>query len=213
MMSRQDAESDCEPEERQRPADDQQAPEERPPEREGGARLEEGAGPQERIRTLAAERDDYLGRLQRAVADSQNLLKRLERVRQEADRNAVKSVVLSVLPLADSFARALAASDRAEGVEELREGLRLIEREFYSILAKLGVEPIDAIGEIFDPHYHHAVFQQPVEGADPNTVVGELKRGFMMGDEVIRASEVAVAAPPAQAGQIELDPGAAAGTG
>jgi len=204
MMSRQDAESDYEPEERQRPADDQQAPEQ-----EGGAHLQQEADPQERIRALAAERDDYLGRLQRAVADSQNLLRRLERIREEADRNAVKSVVLSVLPLADSFARAMAASDRAEGGEDLREGLHLIEREFYSILAKLGVEPINAIGEAFDPHYHHAVLQQPVEGADPNTVVGELKRGFMMGDEVIRASEVAVAAPPAETEQVELDRGAA----
>lgn len=148
-----------------------------------------------RLQALAAERDDYLNRLQRAVADCQNLQKRLTRLDEVASRNAVREVALRVVPLADSFAHALKAAEEAEGVENLREGLALIEKEFYNILSGLGIVPIKAAGRPFDPHYHEAVFQEPAEGAEPNTVLRELKKGFVMGDLVIRPSQVSVAAP------------------
>lgn len=155
----------------------------------------------EEFRTLAAERDDYLERLRHSVADYQNLQNRIAKMREAANRDALKAVALQVVPLADSLARALDAAEQSEGAEDIGEGLRLIEKEFYSILDSLGIEPIDAVGKPFDPHYHEAAFQETVQGVEPNTVVRELKKGFVMGDDVIRPSQVAVAAPPTNSEQ------------
>jgi molecular chaperone GrpE len=65
------------------------------------------------------------------------------------------------------------------------------------MLAGMGIELIRAVGEPFDPHYHEAVMQQAVEGVAPHTVIAELKKGFMMGEDVIRHAQVAVAAAQA----------------
>jgi len=147
----------------------------------------------EELKTLARERDEYLKRLQRAVADYQNLQKRQEKLRQLAREEELRILGQSILPVADSLARALEAAEETEGAQTIVEGLRLVEREFYGALAKLGIEPIDALGQPFDPHYHQAVMQQNEAQAPPNTVVHELKKGFMLGEQVLRPSYVIVA--------------------
>jgi len=148
----------------------------------------------EELKTLAAERDEYLKKLQRAVADYQNLQKRVEKMRQAANSEATRLVALKTVSLADSLARALEAAEGTEGAENLVEGLRLVEREFYAILESLDIRPIEAVGKPFDPHYHDAILQEPAEGVEANTVVRELKKGFIMGREVIRPTQVSVAA-------------------
>ena len=155
----------------------------------------------EELKAAAAERDHYLKRLQRAVADYQNLQKRIAKLSVAASRNAIKEVALQVVPLADSLAQALSAVEESEGAEKFRVGLHLIEKEFYAILGRLGIEPIQAVGQPFDPHCHEAALQLPAEGVEPNTVVKELKKGFARGNEVIRPSQVAVAAPPEGTGE------------
>lgn len=160
----------------------------------------------EELKTLAQERDDYLRRLQRAVADYQNLQRRIERFRMQAREDAVRSAAEEILPIADSLARALQAAERTEGAENIVEGLRLVEKEFYDALGKFNIRPVEAVGSLFDPHYHEAAMQEPAAEAAPNTVVRELKKGFVMGDLVIRPSQVVVAGPepppagPEQAG-------------
>jgi molecular chaperone GrpE len=151
----------------------------------------------EELKTLAQERDDYLQRLQRAVADYQNLQKRIERFRLQAREDAVRALAEEILPVADSLSRALEAAEQAEGGEQIVEGLRLVEKEFYGALAEFGIRPVQALGQEFDPHYHEAAMQEPQQDAPPNTVVRELKRGFVMGDVVIRPSQVVVAGPAA----------------
>jgi molecular chaperone GrpE len=149
------------------------------------------------LQAAAAERDDYLKRLQRATADYQNLQKRTAKLSEMAIRNAIRQFALQVVPLADTLARALSAVEQSEDAGNFPEGLRLIEKEFYTILGNLGIEPMEAVGKPFDPAYHEAAFQEPAEGLEPNTVVREIKKGFTMGGEVIRPAQVTVAAPPA----------------
>lgn len=148
----------------------------------------------EELKTLAKERDDYLKRLQRAVADYQNLQKRIERFRDNARESIVRSLAEEILPMADSLTRALQAAEQVEGAENIVQGLRLVEREFYGALERLGIQPVEAVGRKFDPHFHEAAMQQQVAGVPPNTVVEELKKGFVLGDQVIRPSQVVVAA-------------------
>ena len=166
------------------------------PEEAAGEPVTISAGEYAELKAKATERDEYLLRLQRAVADYQNLLRRIERTRESAARDSMRRAVEGLLPLADSLAMALNAAEQVAGGGQMIEGLRIAEREFYAAFAKLGIEPIHALGQPFDPHYHEAVMQEPAVGVEPNTVVRELKKGFLRGDEVIRASQVAVAAPP-----------------
>jgi len=150
----------------------------------------------EELRTLAAERDEYLKRLQRAVADYLNLQKRIERMREAAEKEALRKVARQVVPLADSLARALEAAEATRGAETIVEGLRVMEKEFYAMLRALNIQPIQAEGEAFNPDYHEAVLRQPTDEVAPNTVVKELKKGFLLGDELLRPTQVIVAARP-----------------
>jgi len=149
----------------------------------------------EELKTLAAERDEFLKRLQRAVADCQNLQKLMGKRRDEDTRRAVRDVALKFVPLADSLASALELAARTRGAEELAEGLQVAAREFYRALEGFNIRPVEAVGKPFDPRYHEAVLQEPAQGVPPNTVVRELKKGFLMGSEVIRPTQVTVAAP------------------
>jgi len=149
----------------------------------------------EELKTLARERDEYLRRLQRAVADYQNLQKRMEKWRASARTDMVRSLTQAVLPVADSLSLALSAARETDGADRIVEGLELVEEEFYAALATLAVRPIQAVGARFDPHYHEAVFQQDAADAVPMTVLSELKKGFLLGETVIRPSQVVVASP------------------
>jgi len=151
-------------------------------------------GEYEELKTLARERDDFLKHLQRAVADYQNLQKRIEGLRESAREAALRSLAQEIAPLTDGVKRALEAAEQVQGAEGIVQGLRLVERGFYAALARFGIRPLDAVGRKFDPHYHEAAMQEYVDGVAPNTVIRELKTGFIMGDTVIRPSQVVVAA-------------------
>lgn len=153
----------------------------------------------EELKTLARERDEYLKRLQRAVADYQNLQKRIDRFRETARHDALRTLGEAILPVADSLSRALEAAEQTEGGETIAAGLRLVEKEFYGALEKLDIHPIEALGQPFDPHYHEAVMQAPTDEFPVNTVMRELKKGFAVGDQVLRPSQVIVAGPAGEA--------------
>ena len=161
----------------------------------------------EELKTLAKERDDYLKRLQRSVADYQNLRKRLKKERKRVREQAIRDILENILPLADTLTRALESAEQSEGSDELVEGFKLIQREFYEALENLDVRPVKSVDEPFDPEYHHAVLQEPREDVDPNTVVNELKKGFVRGDDVIRPAQVSVSVKPRGAGGNEEEQG------
>lgn len=154
----------------------------------------------EELKTLARERDDYLKRLQRAVADYQNLQRRVDRMRQAAQESILRSLGEEILPVADTLALALDAGRQTEGGEKFVEGLLLVEKAFYDALARLGIAPMEAVGQPFDPHFHEALMIEPTGDAEANTVLREMKRGFVLGSVVLRPSQVVVAGVPPQTG-------------
>mgnify|MGYP000156109421 CR=1 FL=1 len=149
----------------------------------------------EEFKTLARERDEYLKQLQRAVADYQNLQKRIEKFRIAARQSALRELGEAILPVADSLALALASAEQIEGAEEIVKGFRLVEKDFYAALEKLNIRPIEAVGLVFDPQYHEAVIQEETHEAPPNRVLREMKKGFMVDQQVIRPSRVVVSGP------------------
>lgn len=151
----------------------------------------------EELKTLAAERDDYLRRLQRAVADYQNLQKRMPRLQEAARDATLRSIGTTIIEVADRLDLALGSARQTPGAEALLEGLQLVEQAFQAALSKLDIRPIEAAGRDFDPHYHQAVMQQPAPGVPPGRVLRELRRGYTLGGrQVIRPTQVVVSAAP-----------------
>ena len=139
------------------------------------------------------ERDDYYERLLRKTAEFDNYRKRIERERQAASDAAAADLVRDLLPLVDDLERALKAEAGAEGAETYRRGVELIHKRLEDILRRRGVRPIEALGADFDPNFHEAVAHDPAEGRREGEVIEDFRRGYMLGDRLLRPSMVKVA--------------------
>jgi molecular chaperone GrpE len=142
---------------------------------------------------LQRQRDEYYDLLLRKSAEFDNYRKRVERERQTLAEATAASVVEDLLPLMDDLERALQADAGSEGADAYRRGVELIHRQLDELLRKRGVEPIEAVGEDFDPHLHQAVTYDPVEGRRDGEIVEEFRKGYRLGDRLLRPSMVRVA--------------------
>jgi molecular chaperone GrpE len=167
---------------------DQQNPSAVEPEREGGGEPADAPTSE-----LQRQRDDLYERLLRKTAEFDNYRKRIERERQQVTEAAAADVLEELLPLVDDLDRALATEAQGASAEVYRRGVELIHRQLLEILRKRGVQAIDALGADFDPHYHQAVAHDAVEGHRDNEVIEEFRRGYMLGDRLLRPSMVKVA--------------------
>src|SRR4051812_31704824 len=162
-------------------------------EQQAAERVEEDL---DELRSRAAERDEYLALAQRTQADFENYRKRMARETALARDKGVKQVVGELLPALDNFERALASAEAEEADEEhhLTKGIRLVQQELVSALARVGVEPFSPKGQPFDPNEHEAMASQPVEGAQSGTVVEVLQAGYRLNGAIVRPARVMVAA-------------------
>jgi molecular chaperone GrpE len=142
---------------------------------------------------LQRQRDEYYDLLLRKSAEFDNYRKRTERDRQMVSDAAAASMIEELLPLVDDLERALAADAGSDGGENYRRGVELIQQQLMEILRKRGARPIEALGADFDPHYHQAVSYEPAEGRREGEIVEEFRRGYMLGDRLLRPSMVKVA--------------------
>ncbi|MEO8481265.1 MAG: nucleotide exchange factor GrpE [Acidobacteriota bacterium] len=146
---------------------------------------------------LARERDELRDRLLRTAAEFDNFRKRTERERREASDYAATELLRELLPVVDDLERALAAPvEHGPGKETIaayRDGLDLIRRQFLDILKRRGVEPLDVVGQQFDPQWHEALAQEPANGRREGEVTAEIRRGYRLGQRLLRAALVKVA--------------------
>ncbi len=172
--------------------DKESAAEAGPPElaESGSAAGEANAAPG--VAEAQRQRDEYYDLLLRKTAEFDNYRKRIERERQAVTEAAAIDVLTDLLPIVDDLERALKV-DPGEGVEGYRRGVELIRQHVLDLLRKRGVRPIEALGADFDPHYHQAVVHDMAEGAREGEVTEEFRRGYMLGDRLLRASMVKVA--------------------
>jgi molecular chaperone GrpE len=141
---------------------------------------------------LQKQRDDLYDRLLRTSAEFDNYRKRIERERQQASESAAAGVILDLLPLVDDFERALNA-EPGKDADAYRQGVELIHKQLVEILRRRGVRPVEALGADFDPHFHQAVVYEPAEGRRDGEVIEEFRRGYMLGDRLLRPAMVKVA--------------------
>jgi molecular chaperone GrpE len=97
------------------------------------------------------------------------------------------------VPLLDDLERALKAEPGSEGAEAYRRGVELIHRQLSETLRKRGVRPIETTGADFDPYYHQAVSYEPAAGRRDGEIIEEFRRGYTLGDRLLRPSMVKVA--------------------
>src|SRR5438105_10006370 len=147
------------------------------------------------LQKLKAERDSLLDRLARAQAEFENARRRASKEQQDFRDYASFDTIKSLLPVLDSFERALQTKSEAA---DFRSGVELIYKQLQDALVKLGVRPIPAKGEPFDPRYHEAI--EMVESADApdHEVLEELQRGYKFKDSLLRPAMVKVAKNPSQ---------------
>lgn len=146
---------------------------------------------------------DLRDRLLRAVAETENVRRRLEREKGDAAQYAVSGFARDLLGVADNFARAVEAAPaelRAGAGAGLVAGVEATQRELLRTLERHGVARIEALGAALDPNRHQAMLEVETAEAAPGTIVAELQAGWMIRDRLLRPALVSVAkAPPAAA--------------
>jgi len=163
-------------------------------------RTEAGEESFDEIEALRAERDDFRDKFMRALADSENMRKRSERDRREAEHYGGSRLARDMLPVYDNMRRALNSADEAEEEvnKALLEGVELTMRELISVFKKHGIDPITPeVGDKFDPKLHQAMFEAPVPGTKAGEIIQVAAEGFMLHDRLLRPAQVGVSSTPA----------------
>lgn len=150
-----------------------------------------------RLQQALAERDQLRDQLLRALAETENVRKRAERDVKDAQAYGGARLARDLLAVHDNLDRALAAADdeARKAAGPVIEGVELTRRELLNAFAKHAIEPVEpAEGDRFDPQRHQAMFEAPVPGAAPGTVIEVLQTGFTIAGRLLRPAMVGVAA-------------------
>ena len=139
---------------------------------------------------------DYKDQWIRSVAELDNVRKRARRDAAQAEQRGVARLARELLPALDNLDRAIKAAEAhpESANPELIGGIQLVQQELIAAFSRAGIVRDSALGEPFNPHQHEAVAQQPAEGQAAGTVIEVYEHGYLIGDEVLRAAKVVVAA-------------------
>lgn len=150
------------------------------------------------------ELENQIAELKKTMArrqmDFDNYRKRIERERGDTFQNQISNLATQMLPVLDNLNRALDAAAHFKGelsndFQQFFDGIALVNQQLNEIFSEMGVQPIATVGEMFNPHFHEAVATETTNDFPPNTITAEFLRGYRLGDKLIRAAMVKVAAP------------------
>lgn len=151
-----------------------------------------------------AEIEDLKDQLLRSAAETENIRRRTTREKENAHKFALEKFVDGLLPVLDSFDKAVeagAGDETGGGADAVLEGVRLSNKLFVDTLQRFGVERIDPHGEPFDPQKHEAIGMVDAPDAEPNSVINVLQAGYELNGRLVRAAMVMVSkGSPASAG-------------
>lgn len=140
-----------------------------------------------------AQAAEYLDNWRRATADFSNARKRLQREAEEYRATAAVRVIEKLLPISDDVNRAFENLPADQADSDWVNGFRMIQRKLDQLLESEGVAAIPTLGQTFDPALHHAVTHEEAEGYTAGQIIGEVARGYTLGERVLRPSMVRVA--------------------
>lgn len=162
--------------------------------------MAEISGDAAEVDALRAERDEYKDKFMRALADAENVRKRGERARREAEQYGGSKLARDMLPVYDNMKRALEAmTDEQRAVSgALIEGIELTMRALLDVFGKHGIQVLSPqVGDRFDPQIHEAMFEAPVPGTRAGDIIQVSAEGFMLHDRLLRPAQVGVSSMPA----------------
>lgn len=139
-----------------------------------------------------AKIEELQDKVVRQMAEFENFRKRSEKEKSAMFETGAKSVIEKILPVVDNFERGLAMIPEESKDEPFVDGMNKIYKQLMTELENLGVKPIEAVGQEFDPELHNAVMQVENDELESGTVAQELQKGYMYRDSVVRHSMVAV---------------------
>jgi molecular chaperone GrpE len=143
---------------------------------------------------LKNEMQDYKDKYLRALAESDNMRKRLQKEKQEMTSYAISQIVTAFLGPIDHMENALKYTQQmSEEVKHWSLGFQMILTQLKDVLSDQGVQAFESVGQAFDPHLHEAVETETREGINPGIVIEEFVRGYKMGERIIRPARVKVA--------------------
>ena len=174
--------SEAEPEDEEEQAETEEKVEEKPE--------EEGSGKEEQQKAETSEEDEtWSEKYTRLMADFQNFRKRTEKEKADVYSYANEKIMTDLLAVLDNFERALASECKDEAYAD---GMKMIFKQLSDILTASGLEEIDAVGQDFDPNFHHAVLTDNNDDFDSGKVTEVLQKGYKLNGKVIRPSMVKV---------------------
>ena len=141
---------------------------------------------------MQAKIDELEDRVKRQMAEFENFRKRTEKEKAMMFETGAKSVIDKILPVVDNFERGLATVPEDDENSAFANGMKMIYKQMMDELDKIGVKPIEAVGQEFDPNFHNAVMQVESEEYESGVVAQELLKGYMYHESVVRHSMVAV---------------------
>ena len=141
------------------------------------------------LKEKIAELED---RTRRQMAEFENFRKRSGKEKDQMFAMGERSVVEKILPVVDNFERGLATVPEEEKGSAFANGMEMIYRQLMTQLESIGVKPIEAVGQDFDPNFHNAVMQVESEELETGKVAQELQKGYLYHDTVVRHSMVGV---------------------
>lgn len=141
----------------------------------------------------------------RTLADMENLRKRTQREKEDLAKFANENILREILPVVDNLERAVEHAEQSESSDGLFEGVQMTLTQFSQLLEKFGVEPVDAVGQPFDPAFHQAMGQMESDEYPPNTVVQQMQKGYQLNKRLLRPAFVMLAKAPTVAKEVEDD--------
>ncbi len=155
-------------------------------------------GPEQQLEAARQEIEQLKDKYLRSVAELDNYRKRIAKEREQQQLRSRMELIRQLLPVADDFALAVSHIPEEYRAMPWVEGIILIQRKLENYLTGQGVVTIDATGQPFDPHYHDALMRESSEEHPEGVVTEEVRKGYMMGDEVLRPTLVKVSGGPAE---------------
>ena len=137
--------------------------------------------------------EDLTDKLRRQMAEFDNFRKRTEKEKSGMFEMGAKSVVEKLLPVVDNFERGLASVPEDQKEDPFVAGVDKVYKQLLTVFDELGVKPIEAVGQPFDPNFHNAVMHVEDDEQGENVVIEEFQKGYMYHDSVVRHSMVKVA--------------------
>ncbi len=157
---------------------------------DNGGKLDELKSLKEELDALRAENEEQEDRIKRLMAEFENFKKRSAKEREQLYNSIISDIAISFLPVIDNLEKAVSVKTEDENY---KVGVELVLKQFKEVLANNGVKEIEAVGKTFDPELHEAVSSVEDENLGTQEIKEEYRKGYMIGNKVIRHSLVVVA--------------------